>query len=176
MPHWDIHTIHRIALHRHRHYFPSNADTNLEIADINAECSLAINLTNLEITNCAIRIVRAYNAKEMASNYKNYTDLANQFYVDVVQKLNTNVLTPNQNAKEKLLAWKNVNELFNSECNKFYNVLEKINLGILTESQNNAKKYAELTTNEIDEVYANFFLSFYGNLSTMKTYCLNIFN
>ena len=155
--------------------FSNYQDPNIELADVNAECSLVINLTNLEITNCAIQIVKKYNAKEFASNYKNYSDAAKNFYLDVVQQFNSKTLTPAQNIKEKLQDWKNVNGLFNQELSKFYGILNGIDFEKLTASGNNPALYAQLTNNEIDEQYAKYYLNFYKHISTMKTYCLNIF-
>lgn len=156
--------------------FSDYSDESVELIDKDADCSLAINMSNLEITKCAINVVKTYNAKSEASNYENYTNAANNFYTNVVKAFNEKQLTTVENVKEEMVKWQSVNSMFSQECTKFVNILQNINVNLLTECNNSAKLYAESTQNADDEIYINYYLNFYNNINTLSTYCLNLFN
>ena len=156
--------------------FSDYSDQSVELADINADCSLALNLSNLEITKCAIKIVRAYNAKEVASNYMNYTQQASSYYNGVVLLFEQKLLTPGENAQQNLAKWQDVNEMFKKEITRFTQNLSKINLELLTECNNDVNLYVNQTKKAQDAVYVEYYLNFYNNIEILHQYSLNIFS
>ena len=146
----------------------------VELVDANADCSLAVNASNLVITKCAIEIVRAYNAKEVASAYENYYKSSQEFF-EIVNYFENNEYTLVEGVKNALSDWKIVYDMFTEENEKLLNVLNKIDLELLIECGNNASSYALETKNASDEYYANYYLNFYRKIDTLKTYVLNFF-
>ena len=84
----------------------------IELLEVEADCSLAVNVSNLEIVSCAIKIAREYNAKKTASNYENYWKASQEFYNNVVLKLKNNEIVPKADAKEALKTWQQVYGMF----------------------------------------------------------------
>ena len=112
----------------------------------------------------------------MASNYKNYTDSAKDFYSQIVEQFNSKALTAGENVKENLAKWQNVNNIFIEEMGRFFDVIGRINLELLTDCNNDVAEYVEQSNSDSAKVYVEYYLNFYNNISTLKQYCLNIFN
>lgn len=157
------------------YYDFSDYSSQEELSDASADCSLAVNASNLQITKTAIKITRAYNAKEIANKYENYWSLSQNFYKSVVKPFEEDLLTASANIKENLAAWLNAYEMFKAECETLDEVIEKIDLKKLTNSVN-AEDYATKTGNEIDRVYAEYFLNFYQKVALLNEYTVSIFN
>lgn len=155
--------------------FSDYTDEDVELAEVNADCSLAVNSTNLQIASLAIEVARAYNAKEVASSYENYWSVSNNFYETVVAQHKAGALTPAENAKDALAVWQEVYNMFLAEKENFLSVMNKINLKELIKCDNNAQSYAQSTQNSEDVSNVNYFLNFYKKIETLKTYTLNIF-
>lgn len=166
-----------INARRAGYYDFSNYDgEQLDELEISANCNLAVGTTNLEIVSCAIKIARAYNAKEVASQYANYWTVAQDFYNNVVAKSKSQELVPAENAQAALLNWKTVYNMFKDEKQELESVLKKINLKLLVECNNDSISYANATNNSMDENYVTFFVNFYQNVTILKDYTLKIFN
>lgn len=146
-----------------------------ELVDVNSDCMLAVGASNLEINATTIKIVRAYNAKEVASEYEEYHTTTKNFYTNVVKKFDESQLTIKADAKQNLAVWKDVYEMFKQEKEHFLTILNKIDVGLLVQCGNNAQAYAQQTGNALDEVYATTFLNFYQKVEILKNYTLNIF-
>lgn len=157
------------------YYDYSNYSSQAALVDERADCSLAVNASNLEITKIAIKITRAYNAKQMASEYKNYWAAAQSFHNNVVREFENNSLTIASDVKEKLLIWQGVYNVFKTECNTLNNVMKNIDVWQLAKCGNSASAYAEQTGTEQNETLATYYLNFYNNVETLKEYTLDIF-
>lgn len=154
--------------------FLDYSNPDVELIDVNADAALAVNASNLEITRTAIKILRAYNAKEMASEYSNYWASAQSYYNNLVKSFANGSLTVVPNAKEQLNVWRGVYDLFVLETEQFNNVLENIDLDLLSKC-NNSNEYAEETGNPEDAIYADYFINFYKNLSVLEKYTRYLF-
>lgn len=146
-----------------------------ELVDENSDCSLAVNACNIKITKIAIKILRAYNAKEMAFEYKNYWTAAKDFYNKLVKGFEDGMLNVANSVKSKLYLWKNAYDLFASEEQTLLETIKKIDLQELTRAGNNADTYATKTGNEIDKYYAKYYLSFHERINTLKGYTEDLF-
>lgn len=157
------------------YYDFSDYSSQEDLSDASADCSLAVNASNLQITKTAIKITRAYNAKEIANKYENYWSLSQNFYQGVVKPFEEDLLTESANIKENLEAWLHAYEMFKAECQTLDEVIQKIDLKKLTNSVS-AEDYATKTGNEIDRVYAEYFLNFYQKVALLSEYTASIFN
>ncbi len=157
------------------YYDYSDYTSQEALADERADCSLAVNASNLEITKIAIKITRAYNAKQMASEYENYWQTAQSFHNNVVKEFENNSLTIASNAKEKLQVWQGVYNMFITECNTLNTVMKNIDVWQLAKCGNSASSYAQETGKEQDETMAAYYLNFYNNVELLKEYTLDIF-
>lgn len=155
--------------------FLNYADKDVELIDVNADGELAVNATNLEITKTAIKILRAFNAKQMASEYEEYWQGAQSFYNKVVAKFASKSLTMATNAKERLNVWKGVYNMFIEETQTFDFVLKKLDLETLSKCGYNAEEYANETGIIEDAVYADYFVNFYKNISLLEKYTQKLF-
>lgn len=157
------------------YYDFSNYGAEGALIDKNADCSLAVNASSLKITESAILITRAYNAKEMATEYQNYWTEAKNFHNNIVKQFENGNLTISADVKEKLATWKGVYNMFADESETLKNAISKLDLKKLSGVGNNAEAYGALTGDNTDAIYANYFLNFYKNVSILKQYTINIF-
>lgn len=155
--------------------FSNYNNKDLVLVDANADCDLAISASNLQILNTAIKIMREYNAKDVANSYSSYWQNAKNYYNNIIIMHKNGELTPKEDAKESLKKWQNVYNLFKQENARFVTILDKLDLQLLTKCNNDAKKYAEETNNKNNEIYANYYLSFYNNIELLNIYSLNLF-
>lgn len=156
------------------YYDFSNYLSEDDLLDSNADCSLALNATNLAITKCAIVTVRQYNAKEVATVYEDYYSESQEFY-NIVKKFENNEYMLVSDIKTKLKHWQYAYNMFTQEINEFLNVLNKIDLKLLIECENNAELYAKETKNDSDKYYATYYLNFSNKINLIKTFALNFF-
>lgn len=145
------------------------------LVDENADCSLAVNATNLKMTKIAIKILREYNAKEMAFEYKNYWSAAKNFYEDTVVEFENGHLNISTDVKSNLYLWKNAYDLFILEEKTLLEVINIIDLYELSKLGNNANAYANKTGKESDEYYAKYYLCFYEKINILGMYVNGLF-
>lgn len=157
------------------YYDFSDYSASGNLVDDQADCSLAVNASSLKIAKSAIQITRAYNAKEMASEYENYWIQAKAFHTSVVKQFENGAFTIPADVKDRLLTWRGVYDMFESDSNTFNDIIKKIDLKKLSKCNYDTKAYALLTGNEQDEIYANYFLNFYEEVALLYSYTIAIF-
>ena len=157
------------------YYDFSDYSSDEALVDESADCSLAVNISNLSITKCAIQITRAYNAKEMAAEYQNYWTQSQDFYSYIVKPYENGSKTNVADVKSQLYTWQGVYNLFKEECELFQEVLSNIDVHLLSKCGNDTQVYAERTGNEQDKAFAEYYLNFYKNVATLKDYTNKLF-
>ena len=147
-----------------------------ELANANVDVSLAINATNIKIVDITINVVRAHNAKNIASSYSKFTNCANSYYKNFVVKYETNNLSLADDIKQKLNIWQGAYDLFNSDAELFNQILSKLDVNKLNDCDYNAEQYAQSTNNKQDKQNAEYYNNFYVKLYYMMEYSLILFS
>ena len=158
------------------YYDFSDYTAEAELVDPKADCSLAVNASNLQITKVAIKITRAYNAKQMASEYENYWKASQNFHKNIVKRFENNTLVISTDVKQKLNVWQDVYEMFKTECETLENIMGEIDVWELSQCGNNAEEYAKITKKAENKTKAEYYLNFYKNVSILQNYTEDIFN
>lgn len=154
----------------------SNYQSDAELANPESDVALAINTTNLQIVDIAIKVMRTYNAKKVASTYENYYNSALNFYNQTVEEYENNEKVLADQIKEKLSVWQGAFELFKQDAELFVSILNNINISLLETNNYDAHAYAVATGNPADETDVNYFNSFYEKLNYISQYSNNLFN
>lgn len=155
--------------------FADYSNENLTLADPKADVMLAVTASNLEIVDCAIKITTKYNANNMASDYAEYLNLANGFYINIVEGFKADEITLVEDVKSKLNVWKGAFDMFVGEKAQFNNVLNILDLKLLSKNGNDAVKFAEETNSQQNLVYANYYLNFHEYISVLQKYAEQLF-
>jgi len=159
--------------------FSDYASDGVELVDANSDCVLAVSASNLEITDTALEILKAYNTKESASEYSNYWSSAIDYYnfFEIITEKQKNAeLFLADNVKNLLKKWQYVYNIFVEEKEIFLDAVEKLDLKLLTKCKNDAEEYSKQTDSVKNKIYADYYLNFYKNVEVLKTYLDALFN
>lgn len=138
--------------------------------EINANRKLALNGSNLQLVNSAIKVLNIYNTKEVYYSYNNYWQTSQKFFTDVVEKAYNSTSSTDTNILKKFVTWKGVYDIFIEDTEKFNNIVSNLKIDILKQCNNNTLEYARQTGNPLDQTNANFFLNYYKNIQVLYTY------
>lgn len=159
----------------------TTSSTNLEPYLIEINLKLALNGSNLQLANSAIKTLQVYLNKEVNNEYDKLWASSVNFFTDTV-KVAYNMTEDDFkaiNADEmfnKFKVWKGVYDVFSSDAKTFNDIVSDIKLDVLKKYNYDTKKYAEVTNDKANEGKANFFLSYYKNIEKLNTYALNLIN
>ena len=143
---------------------------NFSADEIEINRRLAINGSNLQLVDSAIKVLKIYNAKEIHNDYNNYWQVSQKFFTDVVEYAYNNQLSTDSTLLEKFATWKGVYDEFLLDSQRFSNVVANIQLDVLKKHNNDTLAYAQATQNPLDQSNANFFLNYYKNVNLLFDY------
>ena len=148
---------------------------------IEINLKLALNSSNLQLANSAIKTLQVYLNKEVDNEYDKLWKSSVNFFTDTV-KVAYNMSESDFEAIDagtmlnKLKVWKGVYDVFVSDAKTFNDIVSGLDLWALQDCNYDAKKYAEITKDSTNEGKVNFFLSYYKNIEKLNTYALNLIN
>ena len=156
--------------------FSDYANIDVVLEDPASDVSLAIATTSLKINECALKIVRAYNVREMASEYQEYWQASQNFYNNTILKFRENQTTLSENTKQKMHDWMGAYQLFCNDVKIFNDVIDKLNLKLLSNKEYDSEEYAKETQNAKDELHVEYYLEFHEKIEKLAQYANNLFN
>ncbi len=164
----NVYTAYTIGYHDFYDYTNINLE-DLTNVTMDAERKLAINSSNLQLVNSAIKVLNLYLKNDINNNYNNYWEKSKKFYSEVLKYIYENDITEISASefKSKFTTWKGVYDEFCEDAETFNKIVEEIKLDVLKESNYDALEYSKKTNNPSDQSKVNFFLNYYKNVEIL---------
>lgn len=150
--------------------FKSIDVANFSADEIEINRRLALNGSNLQLVDSAIRVLKIYNTKEIYNDYNDYWRVSKKFFNDVVKYAYEHTLSTSSSLLNKFAVWKGVYDEFVQDAQLFSQIVDGLQLDVLKKHNNNPYQYAQATGNPQDESNANFFLNYYKNVDLLYDY------
>lgn len=154
-------------------------EENSYLIEINLK--LALNASNLQLTNSAIKTLRVYLNKDVDNEYDKLWNSSVDFFENNVKRAYS--MTEDdftkldaENIYNKLKSWSGVYNIFVEDAKTYNDIVSNIKLDILKKYGYNAKEYAIATKDKTNESKANFFMNYYKNIEQLNNYSLRLIN
>lgn len=173
----NVYQAYTIGYHNFYDYNNINLE-ELTAVSMDAERKLAIDSSNLQLVNSAIKVLNIYLKKEINNNYNNYWQISKTFYSNLLKYVYENDIN-NMSAEEfknKFTTWKNVYDDFCEDAEKFNNIVSEIKLDVLKECNFDALQYATITKEPLNQGKVNFFMNYYKNVEILYNHSLRLLN
>lgn len=152
---------------------------NSYLIEINLK--LALNASNMQLTNSAIKTLSVYLNKDVSNEYDKLWNSSVDFFVNNVEKAYS--MTEEDYAKidadiifNKLKSWNGVYSVFVEDAKTYNDIVSTIKLDILEKCNYDARKYAVETKDKTNESKVNFFMNYYKNIEQLNNYSIKLIN
>lgn len=143
---------------------------------IEINLKLALNGTNLQLAHSTIKTLKVYLNKEVSNDYNTLWTNSIAFFNDTVKFVYENDMSGlnENNMLNKFKVWKGVYDAFLEDTKTFNEIVDGLQIDVLKKYDNDAKKYAEVTKNPLNESNANFFLNYHKNVKALYDYAVGL--
>ncbi|MBE7075230.1 MAG: hypothetical protein E7376_04555 [Clostridiales bacterium] len=154
--------------------------TNLEESDFSNNLKeinkrLAYNAANLQLNKSAIKILSAYNAKEIQNTNNKFWEVSQKFFDEVVKaSYDSTPSTATSTLLNNFKVWKGVYNEFVEDAATFNKIIDELNINVLNRCYDDAAEYAKETNKPENEAKVIFFFNFYQSINLLYDYTIKL--